>query len=112
MLVQLTEKWINTWIDMLSFYKEIYDICKQAGYKTIWDVMINKTVADIIFIDPDTWWNYSDEEQKKIKKSMIHNFVGMRDYFPKIFGTDNIDKIIKIMEKNIKKLQKMENLPS
>lgn len=64
------------------------------------------------FINPDTWKEYSKDDQKKIRKRMIHNFVGTRDNFPIIFKTDNIEKILKKIESSIEKLQKMENLPS
>lgn len=112
MFVQITEKWRDTGILLFWFFKEIYSLCKDEWYNTIWEVNINKSVNDTIFMNPDTWEEYSKEDQTKIRKRMIHNFVGTRDNFPIIFKTDNIEKILKKIEAGIKKLQKMENLPS
>lgn len=109
--IQLTQQWAETWIYLLSYIKEILEHCIREWYKTLYDVQINGVAKKAKFVDQD-WILYTEEEQRRAEKDMIHTFIGMRDMIKKVYLTDNLSKIIKRFQKTIKKLQSTKhNLP-
>lgn len=112
MIVQLTEKWRKTWLDLFWFCLKIFLACKEAWYNTIYEVDINKTIKEIELYDEETKSRLDPINEKKIKKDMIHTFVWMKSQFINTFWTDNIQKIIDKINITIKWLDSMNNLPN
>lgn len=91
-IITITKKWAESWIIILSIYKDIFEMCVDEWYKTISDVNINHVAKQQIFYEE--WIRLPEAEQKRLRKSVIHHFIWLRDKIKIIYWTENLKEIL------------------
>lgn len=91
-LIQLTQNWASMAISMYKWYLGIFDIALDKWITDIREININQLLKDEKFCD-ENWEPYTPEEEKKIKKHLIHMFVGFDIIADQVFKTYDIAKL-------------------
>jgi hypothetical protein len=102
-IATITKKWVESWISILLIYKDIFEMCVDEWYKTISDVNINQVAKQKIFYNK--WIKLLEVEQKRLRKSIIHHFVWLRDKIKIIYWTENLKEILDKICDTIEKLK-------
>lgn len=108
MLIQLTQKWADSWIIMFKLYESIFECIIEQGITDIKDVNINKIMKWLTFIDHDNVV-YKKEEEKKAKQNIIHAYVAIKDRIEIIYWTTNPKEILEKIRATITKLENMKD---
>lgn len=91
---------------MFRMYEAIFDCIIDNGIKDTNDVNINSLIKSQKFIDED--WNiYTPEEEKKIRKDMIHAYVAIRNTIEVMYWTRDPEKIRDRIKETIIKLERI-----
>lgn len=104
MIIKLTQEWADAGIHLMRMLECIFEICLEKRINDIREVKINDLLKETKFVN-DNGVPYSDKENKKIVKSLIHTFVGMDWMAEKIYGTYDIVSILKKVRHTIERLE-------
>lgn len=91
---------------MMEMLQSILEIATEKWIEDINDIQINNLLKWINFYDSE-WKNYTEKENKEIRKSLIHFYVWMDKYAEKIYWTTNVKEILKKVTDTKEKLEKM-----
>lgn len=104
MLYKITEKWADAWKAFLLSIESVLELALSEWITDIGDIQINKLLKGKKYIDENNV-EYTDAEQKKMNKTLIHLFVWINNYAETIWWTNSIVQILKKIRKTIKKLE-------
>lgn len=103
MLIQLTKEWKELWIHMMKSMTTVLEIALSEWIEDVKDIKINSLLKWKKFIDQNSV-PYSDTENKKIIKKLIHTFI-WADHFYIIYKSSDIEYILSKINETIKRLE-------
>lgn len=89
---------------MLQYLAYVFEKAKKEWIKKVHHININQQVKEMEFED-ENWKRYTAQEEKEIKKRIIHIYVAVKDKLHVLFWSDETSEILDIINESIQNLK-------